>query len=645
MGKFLTIDKFSGMEEGGIFWLEGFAPKLVGSKSVLQSEGTTSHRLSENSDGFSDLDDVKGMDTFFYGSEDNRVITAPSGSGMRIFEFNDRYDDDNLGLIHKADIDSTPTPEVYYCNSDIKTTSNVNILYSLGNSLGYGIRGRCKGTSTTEIVDEDGRNFSDLGIGTDDWNKKVYNLSTGEEHIITSITTTYETNDTLNFTAGTHTNTDEDYFVAFADIGADNGGSNWDFFETTAYPHFKGQESIHLFNRQIKLFGDNYLIGNGNYLASLKADETDFNDNHKLLPANTQFKCMDINQDKVLVGGDYYGKGKLMLWDGYSDGWLSILELPYVPDSIVAFKSGWVYTYHSTLYYTNGYTIQKLTTYPDRNNYALGLKTVMNGMVVVDDKIHILYKGGYFMRDKQGVAVYELGKGWNYHPVTNGNGNTMYSVGAECLVRVGDEILGMATDDKATNRKNIFMLYGSGNNTNEAIFKINLDDKRNIKRIGLRISFANNTYPRGYSDVKITASIGDNKKAFWRYFQTKTGSTKSSLINALGTNNFLSADVGDMLLILEGDAGGERTFVQSITNDGTDTETYAISPELSAVPEEGTQVNVINLQKINSKTIDLEDIPEEVVFDVTNMYTDNFYLGILCEDTSDIQIEEVTIYD
>lgn len=644
MGKFLTIDEFAGMEEGGVFWSEGFAPGLVGSKSVLHTEGSTYHRLSENSSGFSSFEDAKGMDTFFYGSKTDRVVTAPS-TNMRIYEFRAVFNDNNRGLIHDAPSTSSPNPDVAYTQySDILTTSNVNLLYSLGYSLGYATRGQCNSTSTTSITDIDGRDFTTLGIGTDIWNNKVYNLSTGEEHTITSIDNDAATNDRLNFTAGTYTNTAGDYFLVFSDIGAYNGGNYWDFFETTSYPHFEGQESVSSFRRQMKLYGDEYIIGNGNYLASLNVDETTWNDNYKQLPYNTQFRCMDVNQGRLLVGGDYYDRGKIMLWDGYSDGWLSILELPYVPTCIVAYGSGWIYTYNSVLYYTDGYTIQKLTTFPDRNSYQSGLLVPMNGMVVIDEKIHLITEDGTFKRDKQGMSVYEVGKGWNYHPLNNGNGNTMYGVNANCLELVGTALMGQFGCG-GTNTRNIFIAYGAGEGVNEVIFKINPSDKRNIKRVGLKLTYNNNDYPSGASSVDVTASIGDTRKPFWKQFQTGNGSTTTTLVNTNGASSFKTAEVGQMLLVLEEDTAGERTFVTEIANPGTSTETYTVSPALSGATAGSVDVNILNLKKIGSKTINLLDIPEDIFFDVTGSYNDGFYLSLLFDGTNDVQIEQIDIYD
>jgi len=650
MGKFLSIDKFTGMDDGGTFWMQGFSPVMVGTESVLQAEGHTYHRISENTSGFSAMENFYGMTNFFYGSENTRVLTAPGGNG-RIYEFNDTYDDDNLGLIHDATLTGPGSASIYWSVDDIMTTSEVNVLYTRGYYCGYGIRGQCSGTSTTTIQDEDGRNFETLGLGTDAWNNKVYNISTGEEHTITSITDGSATKDVLNFTAGSSTNTANDYFIAFSDIGQYNAGNYWDFFATTVYPHFKGQEAINNFKRQIKLFNNKYLIGNGNYLASVGIENTttnvaEWDDNYKELPANTQFQCMGVNQGRLLVGGETYDKGKLMLWDGYSDGWLSIIELPYPPKSIQAYGSGWVYFYNSTLYYTDGYTIQKLSTIPDRNNYATGTSTRMNGIVVIDNRVHIIVNSSTFKRDKQGVWVYEINKGWNYHPITNGVGEDYYNVNNYCLSQIGSQVIGLTTNGSATNSYSIFLWYGSGSETNEVIYKLNLDGKRNIKRIGLKVSFANKDYASSTTDsCDITVSVGNNKKAFWKQFQSATSSTTTSLINAQGASVPRRADVGDMLISLEGDTGGERIFVTAITNAGTTSETYAVSPALSKAPVVNTRFNIVNLQKVDKKTINLYDIPENIFYDITGLYTDNFYVSVLTEGTNDIQIEQIDIYD
>jgi len=644
MAKLLSIDNFSNMGDNGIFYLQGLSTRKISGKTVLRPVYTTLTVFNEDTNGYSGIEEVEGMASWSHQSENRVVMTG--GANMKIYESSSSGA--GKGLIH----DSPFTGQflVSFCGlQDVFVTKNGNLLYSLGASLGYGVRGQTNGTSTTKIVDDQGRDFTALGLGTSSDNNKVYNLSKGEEHTITSISTTTSPNDTLNFTAGTYTNTDGDWFVAFADRGAYNSGNRWNSFLTTAFPQFQDQEENLSWIRQIVPFDTEILIGNGNFLAALNEDEVTWNDNYKQLPSNVQFSCMDTNQSRILIGGSIGSRGKLCLWDGYSDGFLSIIEFPDNISSIKAFGSGWVFASINGIYSTDGYNYTKIADIPDQESYRGSMNLIANGMVTHDETIFLLLAPNGFTRAKSGLWIYEVGYGWTYTPTTNSLGSNLYDLNVKALELVGndgEDIMGYVACGGATAGINVFRVFSSGGTTSEVIFRQDLVEKRNIKEVHVKISFNNTTDASVTNDqILMSCAISNDDRALWKSAQTGSGCTTTSIVNATGGNQYNRGTVGDLVMPLNGDAGGEQSFIQSIANAGTSSETWTISPAFSKAPVDTTDFNIISMKKQDeTKTISLTTLPEFIKFQVTGIYTDLMYLRLHVTGGRNFTIDRVDVY-
>ena len=166
-------------------------------------------------------------------------------------------------------------------------TSLGNILYPSETKIGRGVRFKATGGSTTTIIDTT-KDFVTLGYAAND---KVTNLKTGISYTITSITTTTNTNDTLNFTAsGANTTVANDEIIAWED----------DRFDTTLTPA-NWQKTQLYWTKQIKQYGDIYYFTNGNYLGKIIGDESTVTANFKPPLPKHQALCLGINNSKILV--------------------------------------------------------------------------------------------------------------------------------------------------------------------------------------------------------------------------------------------------------------------------------------------------------------------------------------------------------
>ncbi len=659
MGKIATINEFAGMGEGGIFDLVSFSPSKINGKSILVPKYGCYGQLDNNDTGYSDLGSIQNL---AYSRRSTDYFFGINTTGA-IFNFNETF---NTGgakeRIHQLSSSTSSTPDNFsIADTDIIMTENNNLLYCNRDALGYGILGQCQSTSnSSRIVDEEGRDFTALGMGTNSWNNKVYNLEDGEEYEVTSITTTHHTNDTLNFVAGTSPNDSNDYFIAFTDIGNYNT-TPWDFYATTSYPQFGGQAYNSSFRRQIKQFDTDYIVGNGNFLAALSTDETTWNDNFKQLPSKTQFDCMDVNQDRLLVCAQGPSGGKILLWDGYSDGWLSIINVATTPSLCKAYSGGWVVTVGEYLYYTNGYTLTKISKRPHVTSETSGSLSrfgTFNGIEIAHDKIYINCGGSNEFGAKKGIYIYDMESGWTLAPIPHGDdrvSQTSYSSSTNGFIKMiettpGVETLFFSSTATQTDRVNMLGFVSTNGSIDPSVtFFLDFDKEYNFKKVRVKLQMnVNRSYASVYGNLTLHCAAGDGRKRFQTTFQVGTGSTTTAIKNTSGGSGYSYAEIGEEIIFGMGAVSGFRTYIQSIAGLGTSAETYTVSPELPETPSAGVdgRSNILNMKKMGEVTFDLAKMDRFQEIFMQGITSDKLFLQFYFTSTNNIapQIEQIDIY-
>ena len=630
----IQLNNFSGMNNKGLFFLEGMSVEQINNQDVLTAGPSSNFALSENTANFSGFQQLEGMTKINHVHEGHIMGTT----GWKIFDFHSYISSYDVGCVHTRAATGTGTDEITSSSyPDILTTKNNNILYTSANHLGIGYRGRCaSSSSTTKIVDTNGRDFVTLGVSTSAGSNKVFNLKIKEEFTITSITTTSSTNDTLNFTAGAGTNSNGDYFMVFVD--------NFKKFDTTVAG---GSQD---FVRQMLVWGDKYYILNNNYLATLNQDETTFNATAKQLPIGSKGMCMDINQDKVLISGMKNNSGELLLWDSYSDGWVSILETFREAQAIKAYQNGWIIVIGAKLYFTDCYQLKVLADFPDLSKFNNTFFTHYNGLKIIDNKVYVTNRGGALTRAKVGVYVYDFSQGWSFIPLTSNGTNKLsyqlypgaiFCATANNVVRVftsADFSNAYTTNAYALNR-----IYDGHSSKYSVMFYIRLPQKMKINLIELNLGFKYSEYYENSAST-VTVNYGDGKKVFWTYGQSGISSTSTSIQNLIGSSQPASA--GREIIFVDSDLAGERSFITSIEEGGTNNEVWRISPALSGTPTEYSMVNTMDLFNAG-KTAFTNWIPEEseLQFALPLFYSDKLFLEIVFNTTGvQIDLHGINIY-
>lgn len=615
----IKIDKFSGSGEGMLYYNEGFIAGNENGNSLL-SEGYSSGKIFDNTDteyitlsnGIKAIQYLKTIK----GLVDYSLMLSNRGEFL-VNSMNTTYIKNAVGPSLSAS-----SSYFYSLYPDLLELPSGNLIFSSTNHLGLVIRGYClTGSSTTKIVDGAGRNFETLGLSTTGINNKVWNLKTGEVFTITSISTTNSTNDTLNFSAGT-ANTTNDEFIAVV----------WDKWDLTTdiipVPNYSANDK-----RQIKQYADYFYVLNNRYLARLDSDESTFynksvvgENKGKELPVGHTAQCFDVNTDKILVSSrKSNGENFLLLWDGYADGWNNIIPISGDVNDVKAYNSGWVFVLEGTLYYTDGYSLSKISNYNDtlklnhinRSNLTINS---FNSIVVLKDSIYMASGGSNLNRVKTGVYVYDFNYGWSFVPITFKG--RMYNRPTSIFYNYSNNEINVGLFG------GLSYISSNGTNTSQylnksAIWMINLDEESQIFGVGLNISANLTSYIRGNranQKTKITVSIGDANKGLIYNYNGRINGTG----NIITSRSYDPVDVGDEIIIIDQDSRirGERTFVQT-KNIYDEAISLTVDPYFSQNDNNPRSLQVLKLKKCDTKEISLGDLNREQMFFNPNPFFSN----------------------
>jgi len=651
-----VISKFSGMsDKGGMFYLDGFSIENENGLMSLDENYRTSESFNSGTTGYSALANIISIQNV-YPLTDSR-ISASSGYRIVMDDSSKFYIYDLFSSAKQGFIGGTSSSGSYlYCQKpDLFSLPSGNLIYTSSNHLGLMIRGLAKtGSTTTKIIDKDGRNFTTLGLSTSAPNNKVTNLKTGAEYTITTISTTTATNDTLEFSAsGALDNVENDEFIALVN-------TKWDLFKsdgtsggsTIPNPIFKGQPLPVYWSRPIRQYGDQYMILNGNYLALLNNDESTIDCSYKQLPVGFQALAFEVSgRDDILVSAyDNKGQGYLLLWDGASEGWFPITKVSRPPSALKSYKNGWVYIADGSIYFTDGHTIEKLITFPDNTN--LGAKhntTTHNGIAVIDDVIYFAVRGQNQNRNYSGVLVFNPNFGLSFFKCKlNGvefitpfcfyvNPNVSIS---SIFSTSNDLEIGCAS---SFNNLNEFQ-EGNSKEFKSVVMLLNFEQDTQIKEVWLNLKRSVKKFfsARASKNCKISVNYGNGKYPILKYSQTGTNTTTTAT-NPNGAA--YPGVVGEEIEFTSGAVAGQRTFITAITDPGTSSEVWTLSPAVSTASASSSDLRVWSVKNGETKTLTLDDLDKPIRFN-TNFMGSRMWLEIVITGVSNsfpVSIDDIIL--
>lgn len=379
-------------------------------------------------------------------------------------------------------------------------------------------------------------------------------------------------------------------------------------------------------------YEDACFIGNKDYLAYIDKNGDNFDSNYKQLPQKYEVTCGATNSGLILVGANKYGKGMLLLWDTVSAGWNNKIYLDNGVFAIKPYKSGWIFYAGAALYYTNGYTIEKLDYLPNASDVVSTSLWDNPFLEIIGDNIYTQYGWDTLTKSKRGIVSYNIQHGtFDLISLRNdyyaGVPYSMYYSGSRGVVYI-------AYTANSGYYIGIFAL-GSVAHTGTAYYisrKLSFPKKVKINSVKLKISHDQKfyyNYPTKSLSITV-AGIADNK-LLWNYGQPNA--TLSSKYNQIQIDYtatqyaYNQVEVGDMVLVLEKTNAAESAFITDIDSSTPAATIITLDTSLTGDTASGTNFNIIPARKFDTKTI--TDAGEVTFYNNANLQlTDEFYLLI-----------------
>ena len=615
MKPILTINNFLPIRDGGAYFLQGFTPEVYGNQTVLAPLYRTSCLKNSSDSGYSN---IGTLETFCPTIANNTDYIYGMNSTGYLFL---------LGIITPPG-EIKKAQETATSNPDITTTKNETLLYTQEKYLGMGYRFKATSVTGTSLTVSGETFFATYGIDDDAHNGTIYNLTKKEQYV----NTTAEPTDTLNFATPTTAPSTDDEFIVFVDraftlitgVGGDE--------------QFSGQIDPNTWVRQITSFGNDYYILNGNYLAVLQSDETTFAATEKQLPYQTQATCISSNSDKILVGGDHKGNGKLLLWDGKSKFWNYSLDLPKPVEAITPYNGNFIILSAGTLYLTNGYELQEIATIPDTvKKYGYGH---YNGLKILGDELFVCNNSWNYNRFKCGIYIYNLKKkGFSFCPIASKTkGYPTYDTTVAALYYYSDwdyiycgTSVGLNILNRTSNSGSLNSYY--------AQFMIDLPERMKINMIELSLSTPN-IWLNNSADLQtdVIVSVGDGRKGFYRQITLSGASSTTKLVSTGELSYKADAEVNEQIEIVDSDTdastAGDKRFITAIANPGTSSVEYTLDRAITTAPDGDVQGMIYKIKKQGTKELKIQslDLSENLQFPVSDFYGDKLNLEILFQN-------------
>ncbi|MEA2036243.1 MAG: hypothetical protein U9O94_01955 [Nanoarchaeota archaeon] len=637
----IKIDKFGGMGSKNTYYLEGFHPDNMSGQSVLSMGHKTTNTLSEEYANFRGCCDMTRIN-----HEEKGQFIPWSGTHISSYDFQNTAHD--IGFIHQVLSTGSGTDRIYVgssSGSSIIATEDDHLLYTTAGHLGFGYLGECTSNGTTTTLNDSQADFTDIISADSSSTSKIYNFTTREEYTVSSVTT----NQVTFTSAATTAPSDGDIYMFFVD-------GKWKFDVTPAVydNHFKGQPAPASWHRRIVRWEDSYYIANGNYIAKLSNDLATFDATHKQLPSRTQCLELSYNSSRILISGDIDDSGVMILWDGKeTGGFLNFIELDSSTAALTRHGSGFVFNIGAKLYYTDGYSYNDFATIP---HVRSGGKDIvldkLNNIKSVFGNIYMTssYVNG-FTAIKNGILVYDKEYGFTQMPLSNENSKNYRGADGLFFFReygVNYNFVSHSDNEDSPTSYNVSNIYTSAPDEASVIFNIKLPQRTKVSLLELSLgqTFKVEGYDYGGLNADITVSACGGNKAFWYYGQVKSGGASITTSITNGNGVITNTEVGNEIFMLEGETGGERSFVTAITDGGTSSEVLTVSPAFSTSisTNETPNYNILPLKKSRTVNVTATDLSELLTFPLDGVgYVDSLYLEVYIKGDLDLDILNINV--
>ena len=615
----------------GIYYANSCAVKTTNGLTSLTPKHQTTTRFTNRDAGWANLGVIQSQT---YLNLLNREMTLGICDNGRIWAWDTLG---NFGTDLKELNYITPTPSTATFPA-IYTTTKGYLMYCSTSWIGLGV--------PTLLVS--GNTATTLNVTIDfthaDWatypgstcivGAKVKILINGEVGTVASATST-----TLSVSGLTLTPGNGDAVIVFIDQFAKLNTTN-------PAPHFVNQENIANWRREIILHDGNYLITNGNFLAQFGVVNTSLSglanyvQDGCQLPFNYQTNCLKMNANITEIGCDFRGSGQLVLWDGSSaNSFQNIFHTTTPVNSLTQYKNGWLYVSGNALRFTDGNQETIVKSYPDLEINGQWIDANNEAMTMVNNRVVVGSNGGYYMRSKSGLYVYDFTFGWTFVPIKTKLGSESYGVS-----------VGSIFENRKNNISKVFVSYFTFTNEKgmveysdaapddwSVILWYKFDTRININNIILTLGRSHSQTASLPQSCTVTMNIGDGKEQLWQEAQALEGSTKNQI--KISETNSSPAQEGDQLVVLNGNNAGFRTYVSQIDRPGDGYVYLNVAPAFPVVPTVGQSLNRLRLNFNQSKTFTTDQVASNSIFyNDTIGNSEQLFVEIVLQNASQVDI-------
>lgn len=626
--------KITNFTKDNVHWLKGMLPVSLGGSQVLTNGYSTYSFINAGTTGYSSIstldETATAISDFQIGSSTYRTMILRDSSHI----FLAQQGNDKLGLVHTIPVSGAIYTSQY---QDIISSVNDNIFYANNRYLGVGYYFRLTaGSDATSLVCSTAT-FTTWGVAASTGHNKIYNITLGQEFTVD--TTVTETDITVTAIAG-KVPSDGDYCIAFVD---DKFELTTDHINTDI--QFKGQESPSDWRRQIVKLDDRYFILNGNYIAMLSSDETTMTDDYQQLPLGVQSMCFSVNNDLMLIGAKNKNKnGMLLVYDGFSTYFKSIIYTDSIPVSITPYQAGWIVLFENgEIKYTDGVSYKVMAQIPDSEIAPLITNANYNSMLTYHNRIFITltigYQGGVSLRQQSGIHIYDIEKDmWSFCDTLDYYGYNTYAPSCLALVDFYNQGLRIVY-----GKDSLIGALGTGNSKQEIFLDITLPKKESIKTVDLNFGRkAREYYSNGVNSyATVTVSSGDGRYGLYNINAATEASTKTNVVPGFTPKG--TAFVGQEIMILGNEYddsvnSNEFTYITAINNNGESNESWTVFPELTSDFGQSSQaVRQYGFKLAETKTVTYSTINKDNKFNLKDHYGDKLYLHIIIDGYLDLR--------
>jgi hypothetical protein len=437
--------------------------------------------------------------------------------------------------------------------------------------------------------------------------------------------------------------------------------TNWvdawkDFGTSVEYDNVEVEKS----QTPMECYESDVFIGRKNKVCVLHTSDDSLNGDSLpgfTMPTKFRNQFIKSNVSGVLLGFNNNNKGVLVLWDGLADRaiapWIKLSEEIY---SCVQYAQGWIVVGARTIFYTNGYSVEKMYSVKEVGTPDI-FHALPTGCVIFNDLLFIANTNPTFniAGISAGINVFDLNKKcWNKLLI-----NKQFSY--------NDAFVTALFIDNESNIYNGFYYDGEGAfgvlqkiSAGKAMFISKLLGEGSSKKIAQAIRLVlscgvqlNQTVSQPTGTVEITAKIASSTRTQLKIAICSQTSTTADKVRVDGSLAMLLNDpamVGDEVTFF-GESGnaGETRHIISIASTGTSSEEWTLDIALPATVKLNEYLEITPFQKISSISFNSKSIPENILFDIkNNVKARKFYLKFIIKNAG-LQPIEITdaqfIYD